>query len=87
MPTAGTLEDSKISFYEFRDDDIIYKPQVARLLNCSVRTVETKTHEPNGIPHLMIGGRVAYVVGSLRKWVFALEVRPGERRGRGRRAA
>jgi len=75
-----------ISFDGFKDDDIIDKKQLAGCLRCSVRTVETKSHQVRGIPHIAGNGKTLYIVGSVKKWLISREVTPGAK-SRKRRAA
>lgn len=59
-----------------------YVPEsvVAEQLNVTRRTIGRYRREPNGLPHVKIGGRTLYHVETVRKWIAARMVQPNPTR-------
>ena len=51
------------------DDDILYMPEVAIMVNRPVETLRSWRYHKTGPPAFKVGGRVAYRRGALRAWL------------------
>lgn len=58
----------------------IDKATLAVELRTTPRSIERYMSEPNGLPSVVIGGRVYFRIDAVQKWLEARERRPNPRR-------
>ena len=67
--------------------DYVLRGVFAKSIKVSDRTVARYENEPNGLPHLYIGGRDYVHIPSAREWLARRLKRPNPRPAKSRRAA
>lgn len=56
--------------------DYLDRDQLADELNCSTRTVSRYMAEPDGLPHVRVGGRTLFRLEAVRHWLERREHHP-----------
>lgn len=64
--------------------EFVTRDELAKILGISPRTIARYSTVPNGLPSLVIGGRVRYRLSSVSKWLESREKHPNPTRGRRR---
>ena len=63
-------------------DGLIPRPEAARQLDCSERTLARWENLPNGLPSIIIAGRKFYRIAAIRDFIASRERKPNPRRAR-----
>ena len=61
--------------------------ETAAELGVSVRTVHRYIDQPDGLPHLYLGGKLRFHRPTVKEWLMSRMRRPNPTRDAGRRAA
>jgi hypothetical protein len=61
-------------------EDYFTKEQLAEQLRVAPRSINRYMNTPDGIPHVLIGGRVMFKRASVVAWLEGRERRPNPRR-------
>jgi phage terminase Nu1 subunit (DNA packaging protein) len=56
------------------------RDQLAEMFSCSGRTISRYMSQPDGLPHLYVGGRTLFRLEAVRDWLERRERRPNPRR-------
>lgn len=67
--------------------EFVTRDELAKILDMSPRTLYRYSTMPNGLPFVMIGGRVHYRLPSVKKWLESRENQPNPTNARRRRSA
>lgn len=62
---------------DYRDE-----PTMAKELHVTPRTMARYRNEPDGLPYLLLGGRVYYHLPTVRRWLEQRIVKPNPTRAR-----
>ncbi|MER9449337.1 hypothetical protein [Mesorhizobium sp. M0254] len=63
-------------------DDYLDRAALAAQLRVSQRTLIRWQNEPDGVPFILLGGRVLYRVASVKAWIEGKETKPNPRKAR-----